>query len=302
MNIEKINFEKLGLVNYILSEHIENFRKHIINSPSSISKDTCRLHYLNLLGFDKYLYLKYEDKAFDVSNINEEDIKDYRDFCMKVLNNSRITVNSKLLSIRLLIKYMVDIEKIYKYNFSLNIPKLKVEKNTPKYINPSHIKLILDIIRDNTYGIRDVCICKIIISTGLKMKDIFSLKMSNIDLDNRLIKLTVNDNYCNYPISDSLFKDLKDYINFRQSLSPDCDSLFINDKGSIKNIRSFQITFKNAVISANFPNDYTPQNLRASFMYVMGSKLSEDELKDVSNQKIVKQYCELKDNPLAGII
>lgn len=133
------------------------------------------------------------------------------------------------------------------------------------------------------------------------MKDIFALKMSNIDLDNKLIKLTVNNSQCNYPIGNSLFKDLKDYINFRQSLSPDTNSLFVNDKGGIKNIRSFQITFKNAVISANLPNDYTPQNLRASFMYVMGSKLSEDELKDLANQKIVKQYCELKDNPLSKI-
>lgn len=301
MHVEKIDFEKLGFVNYALFDYIENLRKYIINSPSSISKETCRLHYLNLLGFDKFLYLKYKDRDFDICDLNEDDIKDYRDFCMKVLNNSRITVNSKLLSIRLLIKYMVDIEKVYKYNFSLNIPKLKVEKNIPKQINASHIKLILDIIRKNNYGIRDVCICKIIISTGLKMKSIFSLNMSNIDLDNRIIRLKINNNDCNYPISDSLFKDLKDYINFRASLSPDTDSLFVNDKGGIKNIRSFQTTFKNAVITGNLTEDYTPQNLRASFMYVMASKVEEDRLKEISNQKIVKQYCELRNNPLAGI-
>lgn len=301
MNVEKITFEKLGFINYALYDYIENFRKYIIDSPSSISKETCRLHYLNLLGFDKYLYLKYKDRNFNICDLNEEDIKDYRDFCMKVLNNSRITVNSKLLSIRLLIKYMVDIEKVYKYNFSLNIPKLKVEKTPPKHINPSHIKLILDIIRENNYGIRDVCICKIIISTGLKMKDIFSLNKSNIDLDNRLIKLKINNNNCNYPISDSLFNDLKDYINLRDSLSPDTNLLFVNDKGGAKNIRSFQITFKNAIIQGNLSKYYTPQNLRASFMYVMASKVEEDQLREISNQKIVKQYCELKDNPLAGI-
>ncbi|NKF05463.1 tyrosine-type recombinase/integrase [Clostridium gasigenes] len=301
MNVEKIAFEKLGFINYVLSDYIENFRKYIINSPSSISKETCRLHCLNLLGFDKFLYLKYKDINFNICDLNEEDIKDYRDFCMKVLNNSRITVNSKLLSIRLLIKYMVDIFKVYKYNFSLNIPKLKVEKTAPKHVNPSHIKLILNIIRKNNYGIRDVCICKIIISTGLKMKSIFSLNMSNIDLDNRLIRLIINNTNCSYPISDSLFKDLKDYINFRDSLSPDTDSLFVNDKGGVKNIRSFQTTFKNAVIDSNLPEEYTPQNLRASFMYVMASKVEEDQLKELSNQKIVKQYCDLKNNPLAGI-
>jgi len=301
MNIEKLDFEKLSFVDYELSSYIESFRKYIINSPSSISKETCRLHYLNLLGFDKYLYLKYKDSEFNACDLNEEDIKDYRDFCMKVLKNSRITVNSKLLSIRLLIKYMVDIEKVYKYNFSLNVPKLKIEKTAPKHVNPSHIKLIIDIIRENTYGIRDVCICKIIISTGLKMKSIFSLKMSNIDLKNKVIRLKVNDEECIYPIGDSLYNDLKDYLALRDSLSPDTDSLFINDKGGPKNIRSFQTTFKNAVIAGNLPEDYTPQNLRASFMYVMASKTSEERLKELSNQKIVKQYCELKDNPLAGI-
>ena len=301
MNIEKLDFENLDFVNYELSSYIESFRKYIINSPSSISKETCRLHYLNLLGFDKYLYLKYKNIEFNVCDLNEEDIKDYRDFCMKILNNSRITVNSKLLSIRLLIKYMVDIEKVYKYNFSLNVPKLKVEKTAPKHINPSHIKLIMDIIRKNTYGVRDICICKIIISTGLKMKSIFSLRMSNIDLKDKVIQLSIDGTNYKYPMNDSLFNDLKDYINLRSTLSPDTDYLFINDKGGPKNIRSFQTTFKNAVITANLPCDYTPQNLRASFMYVMGSKLSEERLQEVSNQKIVKQYCELKDNPLADI-
>lgn len=301
LTISKLDFENTGFVDYILYDNIEKFRRYLINSPSSISKDTCRLHYLNLLAFNKFLYLKYKNLEFNIIDLNEDDIKDYRDFCMNILINSRITINSKLLSIRLLIKYMVDIEHFYKYNFALNIPKLKIEKTLPKSINPSHIKLILDIIRENTYGLRDVCICKVIISTGLTMKSIFSLKMSNIDLDNKLIMINIDNTQYNYPIPPSLFKDLKDYINFRNTLSPTTDSLFINDKGQNKNIRSFQITFKNAIIKANFSENYTPQNLRASFMYAMGSKISENNLKELSHQKIVKQYCELKDNPLAGI-
>lgn len=301
MNVQKNSYNNTGVVNYILHDYIDNLRKYIINSPSSISNETCRLHYLNLLGFDKFLYLKYNAELIDVASLKEQDIMDFRDFCLKSLNNSRITVNSKLLSIRLLIKYMVDIEKIYKYNFSFNIPKLKVEKNSPKHIYPSHIKLILDLIRENTYGIRDVCICKIIISTGLKMKSIFTLNLQNIDLENRLIKLEVNDNISSFPISDSLFTDLKEYLLLRKTLNPKTNALFINEKGEIKNIRSFQMAFKHAVITANLPDYYTPQNLRSSFMYVMASKIEEEELKEISNQKVVKQYCELKNNPLANI-
>lgn len=301
MNVTKVEFDKLGLVEYYFSEYIEKLRIYILDSPSSISKETCRLHYLNLLGFNKYLYIKYKDTDFNVNKLNEADIKDYRDFCMKVLNNSRITVNSKLLSIRLLIKYMADIEHVYKYNFSLNVPKLKVIPKPPKYISSSHIKLIIDIIRNNNYGVRDVCICKIIISTGLKMKYVFSLKTSDIDFDNKIINVNINNSKCSYPISNSLYKDLKDYINLRLSFSPKNDSLFVNEKGGTKNIRSFQITFKNAIILGNLPDYYTPQNLRASFMYIMASKVEEERLKEISNQKIVKQYSELIDNPLAGI-
>lgn len=301
MSITKLDFEKTDFIDGLLSDNIENFRKNTINSPSSISKETSRLHYLNLLAFNKFLYLKYKNSKFDIMDLNEEDIKDYRDFCMNILNNSRITINSKLLSIRLLIKYMVNIEHLYKYNFALNIPKLKIEKTLPKCIKPSHIKLILDILRENTYGIRDVCICKVIISTGLTMQSVFSLKMSNIDLANKLIIININNTQHNYPISPSLLKDLKDYIKFRNTLLPSTDSLFINDKGESKNVRSFQITFKNTIIKANFSENYTPQNLRASFMYAMGSKLTENNLQELSHQKVVKQYCELKDNPLAGI-
>lgn len=140
-------------------------------------------------------------------------------------------------------------------------------------------------------------------TTGMKITSIFSMKVSDIDIENRLIKYNNSGKDIFYPIQDTLYNDLCRYLNFRNSIKPKCDNLFINSSGKPKNIRSFQIAFRNAVIKANLDEAYTAQNLRASFLYEMGRILSdENELSELTDQKVVKQYIALKENHFNNII
>lgn len=253
--------------------------------------------------FDKYLYMKYGNTDFSIRDVKEEHIQDFLDFCHKVMKNKPITINQKLVSLRLIMKYICKYYNVLPYNIALMVPKLKIETVKPQSISYSDIKKILTILRDKNYGIRDVCICKIIMTTGMKITSIFSMKVSDIDIENRLIKYNNSGKDIFYPIQDTLYNDLCRYLNFRNSIKPKCDNLFINSSGKPKNIRSFQIAFRNAVIKANLDEAYTAQNLRASFLYEMGRILSdENELSELTDQKVVKQYIALKENHFNNII
>ncbi|WP_294154457.1 tyrosine-type recombinase/integrase [uncultured Clostridium sp.] len=317
MDITKQQFEEHPKVDYIFSEYLYKYKIHMENEYYSISENndsidvkkikawqhSYKINYYNIMLFDKYLYMKYGSTDFSIRDVREEHVQGFLDFCYKVMKNKPITINQKLVSLRLIMKYICKYYNVLPYNIALMVPKLKIETVKPQSISYSDIKKILTILRDKNYGIRDVCICKIIMTTGMKITSIFHMKVSDIDIENRLIKYNNSGKDIFYPIQDTLYNDLCRYLNFRSSIKPKCDNLFINSSGKPKNIRSFQIAFRNAVIKANLDEAYTAQNLRASFLYEMGRILNdENELSDLTDQKIVKQYIALKENHFNDII
>lgn len=317
MNITKKQFEEHPKVDYVLSEYLYKYKMDMEKQYFSTSKDnkaidadkikawqrSYKINYYNIMLFDKYLYMKYGKTDFSIRDIKEKHIQEFLDFCLNVMKNKPITINQKLVSLRLIMKYICKNYNVLPYNIALMVPKLKIEQVKPQSISYSDIKKILSILRDKNYGIRDVCICKIIMTTGMKITSIFNMKISDVDIENRLIKYNNSGKDIFYPIQDTLYNDLCCYINFRKNIKPKCDNLFVNSSGKPKNIRSFQIAFRNAVIKADLDEAYTAQNLRASFLYEMGRILNdEDELSELTDQKIVKQYIALKENHFNNII
>lgn len=317
IEITKKAFEEFPKVDYIFSEYLYKYKIHMEKEYEAVSKkndtvnvkkikawhNSYKINYYNIMLFDKYLYMKYGETDFSISDVKESHIKEFLDFSLKVMKNKPITINQKLVSLRMLMKYICNYYDVLPYNIALMVPKMKIEPVKPQSISYSDIKKILSILRNKNFGIRDVCICKIIMTTGMKITSIFNMKVNDIDIKNRLIRYNNEDKEIFYPIQDTLYNDLCSYLDFRNNIHPECNNLFVNSSGKPKNIRSFQIAFRNAVIKADLDEAYTAQNLRSSFLYEMGRLLdNEEELSQLTNQKIVKQYIALKDNPFNDII
>lgn len=303
MEITKAEFENYPTVDYVLSEYLYKYKIHLDKCVEKYNYDSYKVLYYNIHLFDKFLYLKYKDSSFELKDLKEKDIEDFLDFSEKVIGNKTITINSKLVSIRLLMKYICKYhEGIFQYNISLQIPKRRIEQVPPEYIKYSDINLILSKLRENNYGIREVCICKVIMTCGIKVTEVFKLKLSNVDMKNKLLNVFINNEKASYPIFDTLYTDLKDYLSLRSTIKTNSEYLFLNNFGTPKTIRSFQMAFRKAVIDCNLPKAYTAQNLRGSFMYAMGDVVEDElELQDITGQKNVKQYIKIKENPLNSI-
>lgn len=301
--MNKTEFENHPTIDYVLSEYLYRYKRHLDKCIEEVNIDSYKVLYYNIHLFDKYLYLKYKNSDFTIKDLKESDIQEFLDFCKNVIKNKDITVNSKLVSIRLLIKYICNYHPgIFDYNIALQVPKIRLEQTPPQYIKYSDINLIISKLRENNYGIREVCICKIIMTCGIKVTEIFKLKMDNLNMDRKLIIVNINNENVAYPIVDTLYVDLKDYLSLRSTIKTNSEYLFLNNFGTPKTIRSFQIAFRKAVIACNLPTAYTAQNLRASFMYAMGDVMEDElQLQTLTGQKNVKQYMKIKDNPLNSI-
>lgn len=286
-----------------LSEAIKKFYYYSVNYyKDNLDKRTIILFIRNLEGFEKFLFFQYPNIK-NIKEIEEEHILAFRDFCKDGLNNSNKTINYKITSLKYFFDYLANNEKIIPYNKVLNIKNLRlktIESNTPNIISSSNLKILFEEMRNSIYGCRDITISKLILTTGIDIEIILKLKESDLDIINKTITICGEI----YPLSDNTIKDLREYLNLRYTLNTNNSNyLFLNKYGTNYTSRSYQLFFRKAVVNCpNIPNETTPRNLKATFIYNMAKVVEENELKEITNQNKVDHYYSFLKNPLQDII
>lgn len=302
MNIKdkyKNNLPTKDIIIKYISPYITHCKKNM-----SLAKESLYLEVKVLEAFNKYLYYYNEDIL--LSDINSNHIEAYKQFCYEDLKNNNKTVNAKIKTLKRFFQYLTDYWKLYPYNFVLNVKHLRnEEEKKPTIISHSDLIILLNYLRDLHYGIRDVCISKLILQTGMTMKDVFSLEVSNLNLNERSLFIVKNKKIKVFSISNNLKKDLIDYMELRKLIpnNPNCNNLlFLANNGSAYYSRMYQLRFKEAILNTNLPVNLTPRNLRSTFIYNATKIAREEELQDILGQSKVSHYYKLENSPLNNLI
>lgn len=293
--------------NYLLPLQEETFMTNTIKSFYSY----CKYYYKERLGsrtiylkirqieaFERFLYWHYNNEIDSFSKISENHINDYKQFCLEGLKNDRKTLNGKINALSYFFKYTTK-EGLTPYNYALNVTKVKVLNKKLPIFKSSDLNILFSEMGKFKCGIRDVVISKIILISGLEIKDVLSFKINNIDLDNSCI------NYNNkvFPINSMLRNDIIEYLNIRSIININSlEYLFISKIGTVYSVRSYQLLFRKALIDTPIPLSYSPRALKYTFLYNLSRVVDEEELKNITDQKFVKQYYELSRNPLHNLI
>ncbi|WP_315069223.1 tyrosine-type recombinase/integrase [uncultured Clostridium sp.] len=286
---------------HILNSYIYSFIK-IMKKSKILNQKTLYLHIKYIELFDRYLF--YYKPDLELKDINENVIKEYKEFCSNCLKNNNKTVNKKLNSLNKFFKYLTNYKKLYSYNFMLNVPMLRnEEEKKPTIFKTSELLLLFDVMRSYIYGYRDISISKIILETGMLTKDILELKTTQISIEDMTLTIITNNKKHIYNLSGNLIHDLNQYLSLRATLNKlDSPFLFLSLRGNRYSIRSYQIFFEEAVRKCNLESTYSPRHLRSTFLYHMSKIVSEERLKMIAAQEQVKQYYELSSNPLRNLI
>jgi len=239
--------------------------------------------YLDYLKYQKnysdYTILSYKDDIIEYldylnsENLNYLDIEysDIRFFLMylkdtKKDNNS--SIDRKLSSLRGFYKYMAN-EGIVKTNVFSLVNGPKKSKKLPRYFEYNELEEMFNIPDLTTpLGQRDRLILEMLYATGVRVGELVSIKVSDIDLGRKNIIILGKGNKERFVTYGEYCEDsLKEYLkDGRLSLNTkDSDYLFLNNNGGQLTERGVRFILDKIIKQTGINKSISPHMIRHSF-------------------------------------
>ena len=199
--------------------------------------------------------------------ITSDDIKDYLNYLQKE-GKKTSSISRGLASIRAFYQYEVRVKKV-KINPTENIKAPKVEKHAPSILSSQEVELLLDQPKNvDLKGTRDKAMLEFAYATGMRVTEIISLNISDVNVENSTVTCKANNKKRVIPLGSLSLKALQEYIeNARPILVKDEneEALFVNINGRRLTRQGFWKIVKYYKEQAHITKDITPHVLRHSF-------------------------------------
>jgi integrase/recombinase XerD len=155
----------------------------------------------------------------------------------------------------------------------------KVEKKTPETLTIEEVNLLLEQPSGDTpKEIRDKAMLELLYATGLRVSELISLKISDVNLSLNYIECHDRTKSRIIPIENAAKFALNKYITeVRPSMCADSEYLFTNVKGDMMSRQGFWKVLKSYAKKAGIDKDITPHMIRHSFathMVINGADLA----------------------------
>lgn len=294
----------------------------------NFSPYTIKMYDFYLNGFLSFLQALLKNNDVEIKDISSENVRKYRLYLNRKVIGTSVNNNNKsnrnyrtstqktfLVALRAFLKYLIVIEKIEVLPPD-EIILGKSEGRIPKFLQDDQLKSIFSVQNVNKRsGIRDKAILLLLYSTGLRVSELVSLNVSDVNLKTGEFAVIgkgrkVRTVYLNETAKSALQK----YLNVRKdSFKP----LFLRYSGKeLENIdddgenlrltvRSIQRLVKKYALNAGISVDATPHTLRHSFatsLLSQGADLrSVQELLGHSNLSTTQIYTHVTNKKLKEV-
>lgn len=245
-----------------MEKDIKNFLE-FIKSDKKLSKNTLESYQRDILQYQEYL----EEKKIDYKEVNNENVLGYLDY-LKGLDKKASTISRHLASIRLFYQYLLK-NKIVKEDPTRGIQSPKIEKKAPSVLSSQEVSLLLE--QPNGEGlksIRDKAMLEVAYATGMRVTEIISLNVSDIDIESSLVTCKNENKQRIIPLGKLSLSALKEYMTIaRPNMIKDDNetALFVNVNGKRLTRQGFWKIIKFYKEQAHITKDITPHVLRHSF-------------------------------------
>ena len=160
--------------------------------------------------------------------VDKKDIEKY----IRSLNKSSKTISHVISSLKSFYNYYMRMGNI-KSNPTDEIDRPKIEKKIPEFLTLEEVSSLLNSEDNNEFAARNKAILELLYSSGLRISELTSLELSNIDLDECLVRVMGKGSKERIvPLGDYAIDALKEYIYFyRPMLNKNNSSyVFLNNK------------------------------------------------------------------------
>lgn len=250
-----------------MKNQIDSFLKYLSvkQSGSQHTEDAYRRDCLQFLDFMK---------SENIESFNDVDRNVIYNYITKLRNPdngiplSDSSIARKISSLRSFFSYMLEFGKVDDTPFT-GIKLGKKKRKIPEFLYEEEIFAFLDSMPfDSDVHIRNRALFELMYATGMRVSEVCSLKMSDVDFNQQIITIIGKGNKQRLVAYHDLASDcLKVYL--KQVRPKWCgkshDVIFVNQKGDPLTSRGIQYILDQAVKESALPLDVHPHMLRHSF-------------------------------------
>ena len=240
------------------------------------------LEYLNYITFERRL-TKNTQKSYEedlklykdflgkrgitsVGKVRKEDISDY----LIYLNKNEYTITSvarKLTTIKNFHNYLFQ-RGMIPHDVSLTIDRPKTKKALPKVMSVEEVDKLLDIECKTPFDYRNKAMLELLYGTGLRISELLSLKLSDVDLENCVIRCIGKGNKERIvEFGDYAESILELYLNegYKSLNVKKSEYLFLNNRGGKLTTRGVRYILDNIINKTTIDKKISPHMLRHTF-------------------------------------
>ena len=266
-----------------------------LENDKKLSENTLQSYRRDLKQFKRFL----EACELRYDRVKEEDIKDY---IKELQENGKkaSSISRCIASIRSFYQFVLKRKKI-KVDPTANVQSPKIEKRVPSVLTSKEVELLLEQPKDvDLKGIRDKAMLEFAYATGMRVTEIISLNIDDVNLEEGFVTCRSGNKQRNIPLGTMSLKALKEYINDARGIlikNEDEKALFVNINGGRLTRQGFWKIIKYYKEQAHITKDITPHVLRHSFathLLQNGADLKAIQLmlghSDISSTQVYMQF------------
>ncbi len=245
-----------------IDETIEEYINSLV-AELHLSMNTKETYSISLYKYQEYLKKK---NIIYIDKIDREDIISFLDH-LKKEDLTPQTIAHYLTVIKNYHKFLIQNEYL-KDNVAKSIERPKLVKKLPNVLSIEDVVKLLDIKGTSAFDIRNKCMLELLYGTGLRISELLSLTINDIDTFNATVRcIGKGDKERIVPINDYIIESLDNYLNVRDTLlkNKTTKELFLNKNGDALSRKGFFKILKQLLLEKGLDPNVSPHTLRHSF-------------------------------------
>lgn len=236
--------------------YLHNVKKTSDNTKMSYRRD-----------LEKVRHFMEERGISDVQQITADDLNAYI-LVLEENNFKAATISRNIASMKAFYHFMYK-EELVKKDISETLKAPKIEKKIPEILSMEEVVRLLEQPNgDSPKEIRDKAMLELLYATGIRVTELITLKVSDMDLQQGFIACRDSGKERVIPFGTEAKKALVRYLEYsREAMVDDAasDYLFTNCSGQPMSRQGFWKLIKFYTKKAGITADITPHTLRHSF-------------------------------------
>jgi len=230
-----------------------------LKAERNYSEETLRAYKNDLQQFGEYLLDR--EKVDDFLKVNSQMVRNFCGYLLKYGYDKR-SVCRKLSALKSFYRFLKESKKIGK-NPATIVKSPRLERKLPGFLTESQIREVLELKPPKEISYRDKAILELFYASGLRVKELVNLKITDVDFENKILKVKgKGEKERIVPFGNYALLAIKEYLEKRKDNSP---YLFVSKFNKKLSNRQIQKIIKKYLSKIKNPPATNPHVLRHTF-------------------------------------